>query len=162
MLVAPARRTAEAGFSLIEVTAALFIAALAASVVLLSLPEPDTPLDRAARQLAADLDRASEAAVIQGVTIGLRMDSRGYDFQRWRGGDWIAVPDFRVRDWPEGVRVTMTADSDEAEAETDMPRVRFDSTGMATPYDIRLRSDEAAYRIIAGLDGGVRLEAIDG
>jgi len=158
----------EAGFTLVEMMAALFIAGLVAALVVLSMPEPESEAEQAAERFADALQRAAEEAVISGDAIGVRVDSRGYAFARWRGGVWVEARAARPRPWPDGLVVGVDSDAvsraypgglDEDDVP---PLIRFDSTGGAEPFRVDLRGAEGRFVVTGDAAGAIALERLDG
>lgn len=158
-------RRAEAGFSLVEVMTAMFIAALAAAAVVLALPKPEADEAQAAERLAASLTRAQRASVIEGAPVGLTLGAEGYSFAVWQGGRWRALDrasGLGPQDWPDGVLVDAQTDRvGGAPLPEGFPAIVFDATGGATPFVIELSGAGMRARVRGAASGDVSVERPD-
>jgi general secretion pathway protein H len=125
------RRSAERGFTLVELMVVLVIVGLMSAAVVLAIPEPGGGLRAEALRFAARAQAARELAVTDNKTIAVRLDAGGYAFQSRRGGKWEAIdakPLGGAR-WQEGTVATMEGQS---------RSIVFDPTGFAEPARVRL------------------------
>jgi type II secretion system protein H len=132
------RRSSDAGVSLVEAMATLFIIGLMVSAVVLMAPPQDRETRALAERLAAHLTRASEESIIANRPVALVVTSEGYGFARLEENGWRPIETgspLTFRAWPEGVAYSIEAH--EAEHDTDRV-VRFDPLGGATPARIVL------------------------
>ena len=134
------------GFTLVELMVVLVIIGLAATAVMLALPEPGGSLEAEAERFAARAKAARDAAIVEARPVALRVDSGGYVGARRREGEWR--PEAR-QDWAEGT-----------EAESTGPRpgaTRFDSTGLAEPLRLSLRRRGREIAVDIAQDGSVHV-----
>ena len=133
------------GFTLVELMVVLVILGLAATAVVLSIPEQGGSLHAEAERFAARAKAARDAAIVEARPVALTLDSSGYSFARQSGGEWRPGPRHA---WAQGTAA-------EAAPATG---TRFDSTGLAEPLTLVLRRGgrQAAVRI--GVDGNVRVQ----
>lgn len=82
------RKRLQAGFTLIEVLAVVFILGLAAGFIVLTQPAPDARADVAAERVVARLRAAAREAVIAGEPIGVAFERDRLEFFRYRQGVW--------------------------------------------------------------------------
>lgn len=146
----PARR--RGGFSLVETMVATALLGLAATAVVLTLPDPRGRLDREAERLAARLSLARDEAVLGGRAVAVRLDAQGYGFLRRSGGEWAALdaaPFSPIR-WGEDVRPVLNG------AESLV--VAFDPVGAAEPVRLRLERDGRGLGLSVDAFGEVRLD----
>jgi general secretion pathway protein H len=137
----PSRRSAQQGFTLVELMVVIVIISLAASVVVLSMPDPGGGVAAEAERFAARAKAARDLAIVEARPAAIQVDSSGYQVTRRVRGQWQAGE--RV-DWERG-----TAASG---GET-----RFDATGLARPASLLLtRGDRQASVEIRG-DGTVHV-----
>lgn len=140
-LPAPRRRRAR-GFTLLELLVAVAIAGLAATAVLLSLPDDDATLHRQADGFAQRLGHARDEAILGGRTVQVQVDAAGYRFARHDFGAWVPLEDgpFAARAWQDGVRVLLPARQDRL-------GFRFDPTGAAEPQAVALALGQARVEV---------------
>lgn len=94
-----ARRSDNAGVTLIEMLVVLAVFAVVAGAVALSLPDTRraTSADAAARALAAHLDRAVDLALTTNTGFGIAHDGTDISFvQRARDNRWVTHSDNRL------------------------------------------------------------------
>lgn len=166
----PARHTAQAGVSLIEVLAALAIVALMGAIAVVMLDARRTALDVSAERLTRALAEARQEALLSGQVIGFSAspDFRGWAFHEYRSGTWRIIADHPALEsvrLPEGLTLEARAGaiaargSDRSQA---VPQVWFDPAGFDAPFAYVI-ADTQDYRVITRLDDGrVRLGAADG
>jgi type II secretion system protein H len=153
----------DAGFSLVEVMVALFLAALGAAAVIASIPPPVPEEEQAAQRLAAALTRAQRAAVIEGAAIGLDVAAAGYGFVVWDNGDWRGLDrasGLGGGDWPSGA-LGMVEGEAASEAPEGFPDLVFDETGGATPFLIRIVGARHSAAVRGDAAGAIAVETPD-
>jgi general secretion pathway protein H len=150
------RRSAEHGFTLIELMVVVTIIGLASAVVAFAMPDPQGRVLDEGLRFAARVRAARDIAIVEARPVSLWVTGGGYGFDRRIGGAWTPVADkpLRVERWSDQTRATLP------DAATGRTRVTFDPTGVADrSVDIRLsrRGADALVRISA--DGEVRADA---
>lgn len=133
------RRFGERGFTLVELMVVLAIMALAATVVVLTIPGEERTVRSEADRLAARLAAARDVAVIEGRSVSVNFAPSGYGFERRVEGAWQALPGraFEQHDWPGGV--TFVAGDGQGAA-----RILFDRVGTSpTPQAVVLSGGDA-------------------
>ena len=143
----------QAGMTLVEVMAVLFIIGLTAGLVTLTLPERPTEEQASAQAFARVLREAQEHAIMAGQPVGLKLQDEGYALFQWRRDGWrpqsggVALPrgmdiDFQTteRVGPEG-----------------WPEIVFDPTGIVQPVEFQLRARGVRIDIVLEESGEVRL-----
>lgn len=136
---AEARRADERGFTLVELMVVIAIMALAATVVVLTIPGQEHSVRSEADRLAARLAAARDVAVIEGRSVSVSFAPSGYGFERRIDGAWQPLPGraFAQRAWPGGVR--FAAGDGQAVA-----RIMFDRIGTSpNPQAIVLTGGDA-------------------
>jgi general secretion pathway protein H len=164
----------EAGYTLLEALAAVFIIALVSGIAVASMPDPADDRDAEVLAFAAKLERASDQAVTTGLFMGATIDADGYRFYRRFGAAWRETIDrdgFGAHIWSEGALVTVAVDggrldqarlSDLPNAAEGQPAVRFDPTGVATPAEIRITYPDVSYGVRIDIAGEAVVEQVDG
>lgn len=143
------RRARTAGLTLVELMIVLVILGLAATAVIMTLPDPRPSLAAEAEVLAARLVRAREEAVLTNRTIEVTLDETGYAFRRRAGGarEPMAAEPFAPRTWTQAVEV-------------DGPGViAFDPTGLTPPARVVLARSGRQARIVIDDAGEVSVHA---
>ncbi|MGE0597324.1 MAG: GspH/FimT family pseudopilin [Hyphomonadaceae bacterium] len=151
------RAHAEAGFSLVEAMATLFVVGLMASAVFLLAPGRDDETRLFAERFASRLAMASEESVIANKPVALVLSRDGYGFTRLDERGWTPIVQSALsfRAWPDHIGYELSGAESDARidegADTARPAVRFDATGASTPASISLSSGGAIW--IVRVDG---------
>lgn len=113
--------------------------ALAATVVVLTIPNNESSLRSESDRLTARLAAARDVAVIDGRSVAVSFAPSGYGFERRLDGAWQALPGraFAQRNWPSGIHFS------DGSAQP-VARVIFDTVGTSpTPQAIVLTAGNA-------------------
>ena len=138
------RRRDEQGFTLVELMVVLVIIGLAATAVMLAMPEPGGSLEAEAERFAARAKAARDSAIVEARPVALQVDAGGYVVSRRRGGAWQAGP---RQAWSEGTQAELRGALEGG--------TRFDSTGLAEPLRVALRRRGREVAVEVGPDGSV-------
>ena len=169
----PARLSASAGLSLLELLVALAVVSLVIATAALSV---SLGRDRARAEVEAfalQLSRADAEAIAAGRFIGLRLEpgGTGYDFLVYADGAWRELrgrpgldrnalsPDWRLR--LAGAPPPRAGLAERPEDAPLQPDIWFDPTGLTDPF--RLLADDGARRFeLVFVDGtGVMLSEVE-
>jgi general secretion pathway protein H len=134
------------GFTLVELMVVIVIVGLAASVVVLSMPETGGSLVGEAETFAARAKAARDGAILEARPAAVRIGPGGYDVLRRLDGRWRAEP---AHEWAEGTVAELSGGADGS--------IRFDATGLAEPAFVTLRRGERQIAVQIGADGGVTI-----
>ncbi|WP_296816585.1 GspH/FimT family protein [Brevundimonas sp.] len=136
-----------AGLTLVELMVVLLVLGVAATAVVMTMPDPRPGLGHEAEVFAARLVRAREEAILTNRTVEAAVDADGYAFRVRRPGrrEPLATPPFEPVQWSAAVQTRG--------AET----VAFDPTGGTEPAQIVLVRDEARARVTVDTGGEVRV-----
>lgn len=140
------RAAGQGGFTLIELMVVLVIIGLAASVVVLAMPDPGGSLQSEAERFAARAKAARDTAIVESRPALLRIDAEGYRVARRVGGSWRPA---ESHGWVEGTEV----EAGGAEG----PLTRFDSTGLAVPLGVTLRRRARRVEVRIDADGSIHV-----
>ena len=93
-----ARRANETGMTLVEAMVALFIMALASSMIVLSMPPRPAPIEVAVYKLADLAETARSAALVKGSWTGIAQENERYQIVTFQNGDWVVsrAPPMRI------------------------------------------------------------------
>ncbi|WP_332888923.1 GspH/FimT family pseudopilin [Sphingomonas jeddahensis] len=145
------RRSAEHGFTLVELMIVITVIGLASAVAVLAMPDPRGRLVDEGARFATRVRAAHDAAVISGRSVSVWVDPSGYGFDERRGGQWIAIAEkpLRVSQWGEGTQALVA----------ERTRVTFDSTGMADrALVVPLRRERTRVQVTVGVNAGARVD----
>ena len=115
------------GFTLVELMVVLAVLALAATVVILTIPGSNARVAEEADRLAVRIAALRDLAIVEGRPMALVVSPSGYAFERREAGGWMALPGkgFDQHDWPSGVRLTEPGNNAPV-------RIAFDTIGMTS------------------------------
>lgn len=167
------------GFTLLEVLVVVVIIGIISGMAVISIHVlgGDHEMDQEASRLAAVLGQAREEAMLQGHDLGLRVDTRGYDFLRYdtRTERWVAVSDdplLRERGLPDGLgldlrlesrAVLLKARAAATDAQPLSPQVVIQASGDLAPFEIQLRREgtDEVRRVAGSADGQLSSGTVD-
>jgi general secretion pathway protein H len=145
----PLRRSAEHGFTLVELLIVLAIIGMMSAVVVLAIPDPRGSLVQEAERFAARAKAAQERAIMDARATSVRVTNAGYGFDRRERSGWQPIgPD---QTWIEGTAAAVTEDG--------AARIVFDSTGTAEPAQLVLRRQDEQVVVDIRHDGSVHVGA---
>lgn len=153
-------RLKQAGFTLVEVLMSMLIIGLMTGIVVLNLPEGDDPWETEARRLASKFEIASQSAMISNQSIGIRLNKDRYDIVRFVGGDWVIIESHEFTgEIPLSIELEQNGAKIDlkAAAKTEVPVIRYDATGLATPFELTIDGYGRTMQFIGGPDGSVGL-----
>lgn len=95
------------GFTLVELMVVLAVLALAATVVILTIPGSNARVAGEADRLAVRIAALRDLAIVEGRPMALVISPSGYAFERRENTGWIDLPGrgFDRHDWPRDVRL---------------------------------------------------------
>lgn len=149
----------EAGLSLVEIMAALFIVGLTATFLYTSVPSGKTPIETARISLEQQLKAARKLSRTTGEAYGLRLEPNHSTLMVFRRGAWTEadhIYDLSRVDLPENLRLerlSKTANESRSRLSedeiTDFPQIWFDPSGIAEaqPYSLKTGTGEYALMV---------------
>ncbi len=147
-------RASDSGMSLIETLMAVFIFAIASSLIVLSLPERISPLESDANRLSQSAQMARDKALTSGEWTGVLITGETYRQVTYRSGEWVPAGR-RIQKFSGGVSI-------EQAQRASSPALQFGPTGTAAAKAIWLTHGAESYVLRVSPDGQISLEARSG
>lgn len=162
--------SSEAGISLVEMLAALFIIGLTATFVSLSMPRGSEPLQKASSKFVEQVKLARNLAQTTGEAYGIRVNASGSRLLVYRRGEWVqsrAVEEFSDIELADRMRFELENDRKrneksriEAEAQQGRPpQIWFDPTGIVTSEPVYLHRDADQMSITVSRNGEINVSS---
>ena len=145
-------RSAEEGFTLIELMVVITIIALASAAVVLTLPDGSERLRADAERFAGRVAAARDNALVGGRAMAVWVSADGYGFSRREQGVWRELADapFATTSWQDGVA---------AETGGRQLRASFDGTGTPSePVAVTLRRGDRRETVTVDAAGRVAID----
>lgn len=162
----------DSGYTLVEVMMAVTITAIMATVVVVNLPTRVPDLRDEALAFTARARLAAQDSIVSGAVIGLKADEDGYAFFRFVAGEWREAsepPALTPRQWDTDAQVAVSIDNappledlSPEEIAALPPLIRFDPTGLATPFRLTLRDGRELYEVRVGQAGDIHVSEATG
>ncbi|MGQ0559148.1 MAG: GspH/FimT family pseudopilin [Sphingosinicella sp.] len=140
-------QTSEQGFTLVELMVVIVIIGLAATAVVLMVPDPGGGVATEAERFAARAHMARQSAITESRPFALALDATGYRIERRAGGEW---QELARQQWSEGTRPDLVPGV--------LSRARFDSTGLAEPFRLVLRRSDGFASVEIAHNGSIRVQ----
>ncbi|NIJ17006.1 GspH/FimT family pseudopilin [Sphingobium vermicomposti] len=144
------RRSAEHGFTLIELMVVLTIIGFISAAVVMAIPDPRGRVVDDADRFAARVAAARDEAVVTSRPMGVWVSASGYGFQRREGKQWVPVEDkpFVSANWKTGTRALVGKDGRQ--------QIGFDGTGLPTdPMTVTLTREAERVAVTVDMAGKV-------
>ena len=141
-----AAKRAEDGFTLIELMVVIVIIGVAATALMLVMPEPGGSLQAEAERFAARARAARDTAIVEARPAAVTLGPAGYEVARRSDRQWRTVAS---HEWEEGTEPELPSGA--------APRTVFDTTGLADPIHLTLRRGERRVAIEIGHDGAIQI-----
>lgn len=154
-----AGRSGQCGFSLIELLVVITIAAVMASLVVLSVggwqsaDSPERQLDR----FAAQLEQQCEQALLQSRARGMRLTPAGFEAWHLTSQGWQTLGG-TARQWPDGIQPRLAIDGFPINLATpsSAPQIVCEPLGELTAFELDFLGPAAGPRLLGHAHG--RLE----
>ena len=145
----------EAGFTLVEILCVLVVIGLMSSVVVLSIPQPKSELEKQAELLSGQLNALAQDGLISGSVTAAGFSKDGYALYSYENSEWAEKAS---ADWSGSYRLTLSRGT----AKLDMPKTAepimlFQPTGLSTPFELTLSDRETRYALKTEGDGRIAL-----
>ena len=147
------RRSAEHGFTLVELMVVVTLIALVSAAAVLAIPDGRGRVADEARRFALRARAARAEAIVTASPVGVWVTAGGYGFERRVDGAWVPATEkpLRLERWRDGTRADL--------AGAGRTRVTFDPTGLADrPFDLRLTRGGASALVRLDANGSVRVD----
>lgn len=160
------------GFTLLEMLVVLLLVGIITTFAVLATGDGGRE-----RQVALEAERfaalvllAGDEAVLQSREYGVQLSEDGYRFMVFVPGEksvWRALEQdalLHARRLPQAVRLELLVDDLPVVLtdKRDVPQLLLTSSGERTPFELRLRSDDVLWRVVAGPEGKPGLLAGEG
>ena len=140
-------RKTEWGFTFVELMVVIFIIGLAATAVVLAIPDQGGSVQTEADRFAARAKSLRDTAIIESRPAAIRLGPGGYSLSVRRAGAWTELGRFP---WTSGTRARLSGGEENG--------TRFDSTGIAVPMRLQLERNGRRVAVEIGHDGSVRVQ----
>ena len=144
------KRSAEHGFTLLELMVVLTIIGFISAAVVLAIPDPRGRVVEDADRFAARVAAARDEAVVTARPMGVWVSASGYGFQRREGGGWASIDQkpFGNANWKAGTRALVGKDGGQ--------QIAFDGTGLPTdPLTVTLAREGERVAVTVDMAGKV-------
>ncbi len=148
--------------TLTEVLVAVFIMALAAGMVTMTMRPKTDPLTEAAMRLEHDVASALDLSLVTGVPQGLLMRENGYQRVSWQNQVWSPAPGKPVT-FARNIAFDTVRTPSQPTSGTDaiVPDIILDATGTAQGAPLTLMRDRQTITLTIAPNGQVIWEAPD-
>ncbi|MGI9309673.1 MAG: type II secretion system minor pseudopilin GspH [Gammaproteobacteria bacterium] len=172
-------RTAQRGFSLLELLVVVVIIGVISAIYTLSfgLLDQDREMERDLERLVAIIELASEESMLYGREMGVRFFSNRYEFSRLditgeAGPEWVLLSDdvLRPREFDERLELELMLEGQDIllrpeleEKEKYQPQIFIYSSGEVTPFMLSVRPEftSEGYSIQVNGDGSAEIKRLE-
>lgn len=151
----------QSGFSLVEVLMTVFVLAIAASVIVVTLPKGTSPVMREAKRFEGVVSFSMRQALVGGVPVGLKVSKTGYVVTVWQGEEWQSLPDTEYH-LPDNMQLAGGPEEVTENMPEDWPSVVFHPLSGTDVSFFVLRHAQNTVEIAITTDGRAILERGDG
>ena len=131
------------GFTLIELLVVLTILGLAATAVVIAIPDPGGGLAAEAERFAARAKAARDSALVDSRAAAVRIGEGGYEVEQRSDGEWRGRAAY---EWISGTQPELAGGE---------MRIVFDPTGLADPLHLVLRRGDERANVEIANDGSI-------
>ena len=151
----------QAGFTLVEVLVVLLIFGIMAGAVVLNFPNRKNSLYELGTQMATHLERTAQSSLIERQTFGVKFSPKGYEIVEYSDGKWAGLQKFT---FSEDFLPNMTLTKNGAPINLkdklvqSVPLVRYDTTGLATPFNLILENKTSSIQLVSDYTGKISIK----
>ncbi len=157
-------RSQQAGFTLVEILVVLLIVGLMAGAVVMNMPAREDPWHQQGRLMAGRMELAAQTSMIDQKPMGISFTDDGYEIVRYSREIWELVAEYSYDLTPRpvveleqnGAKIDI-----KAAEEAGIPVIRYDSTGLATPFELSIDTGTRKLQFSGKVNGDVVLD-LDG
>ena len=149
-------REHQAGISLVEVLAAVFIVGLMSSLVVITLPRSAPPERQFATSLQNVIRDSMDRSIIRGAPVSIDVRNNIIQVQDWKNSAWTASGAPRVT--IEGKIVTQQIEPYDPYRNEADPELICDPTGLVSPAIFSVTGKRERWNVIVTAAGEVQLE----
>lgn len=148
----------QSGFTLVEVMVVLLIVGMMSGVVILNIPPPRDPVLVQGEKMASRLRLVSQAGMVENHAFGISVDRDGYSVVKFENNAWTEIirHDFEF-DTPPVIALTQNGAIIDLKAlkKSGLPVIRYDNTGIATPFTFSIETGNSEIYLVGHVDGSV-------
>ncbi|PHR61342.1 MAG: type II secretion system protein GspH [Robiginitomaculum sp.] len=156
----PRSKHKQAGFTLVEVMVVLLIMGVMAGMVIMNLPPQKDPALVIGEKLMSRLRIAAQSSMVENRSFGVKLDESGYSIVSYENNEWLEISrhEFELERKPI---LSLSRNEEVLNLATlkkqNIPVIRYDSTGLATPFTLSIETQTLRFQIEGAVDGGVTM-----
>lgn len=146
----------QAGVSLVEVLAAVFIVGLMSSLVVLTIPRGSPPERQFANALQNTIRESIDRSIIRGAPVAIDIDNNLISVRDWKRSDWNTDQNLKIR--IDGKIVAQQIEPYDPYRDASKPELICDPTGLVSPAIFSITGRTERWDVIVTESGDVLLD----